>query len=166
MKHQRQIDYKWTTSLSYYINLMYSNIRYIYTSALAKINFRVMRLQLQKNTWTVKEYCSLFIGTGHSLWGITIMPLIKVYNNDSNTYGLKGHSTFKSVCNPKASWRATFGHHMRTASAEAFFLQDLRRRSMVPTARDPLWGFHKMHLVRNNLLRFLSRCGGPLGEAA
>jgi hypothetical protein len=36
------------TSLSYYINLMYSNIRYIYTFALVKINFRVMRLQLQE----------------------------------------------------------------------------------------------------------------------
>jgi hypothetical protein len=31
------------------------------------------------------------------------MPLIKVYNNDSNTYGLKGHSTFKSVRNSEAS---------------------------------------------------------------
>jgi hypothetical protein len=31
------------------------------------------------------------------------MPLIKVYNNDSNTCGLKGHSTFKSVCNSEAS---------------------------------------------------------------
>ena len=28
--------------------MMYSNIRYIYTSALAKNNFRVMRLQLQE----------------------------------------------------------------------------------------------------------------------
>ena len=27
---------------------MYSNVRYIYTSALAKNNFRVMRLQLQE----------------------------------------------------------------------------------------------------------------------
>jgi hypothetical protein len=56
---------------------------------------------------------------GHSLWGITIMPLIKVYNNDSNIYGLKGHSTFKSVCNSEASWRGTFGRYMRIASAEA-----------------------------------------------
>jgi hypothetical protein len=47
------------------------------------------------------------------------MPLIKVYNNDSNTYGLKGHSTFKSVCNSEASCTATFGHHVQTASAEA-----------------------------------------------
>jgi hypothetical protein len=31
------------------------------------------------------------------------MPLIKVYKNDSNIYGLKGHSTFKSVCNSEAS---------------------------------------------------------------
>jgi hypothetical protein len=25
------------------------------------------------------------------------MPLIKLYNNDSDPYGLKGHSIFKSV---------------------------------------------------------------------
>jgi hypothetical protein len=50
-----------------------------------------------RNAWTVKEYCSLFIGTGHSLWGITIMPFIKVYNNDSDPCRLKGHSIFKSV---------------------------------------------------------------------
>ena len=50
-----------------------------------------------RNAWTVKEYCSLFIGTGHSLWGITIMPLIKVYNINSDPYGLKGHSISKSV---------------------------------------------------------------------
>jgi hypothetical protein len=37
------------------------------------------------------------------------MPLIKVYNNDSNIYGLNGHSIFKSVCNSEASWRGTFG---------------------------------------------------------
>nr|ACR34905.1 unknown [Zea mays] len=47
------------------------------------------------------------------------MSLIKVYNNDSNIYGLNGHSIFKSVCNSESSWRGTFGHHMRTASAEA-----------------------------------------------
>jgi hypothetical protein len=47
------------------------------------------------------------------------MPLIKVYNNDSNTCGLKVHSTFKSVCNSEASRTATFGHHVQTASAEA-----------------------------------------------
>jgi hypothetical protein len=47
------------------------------------------------------------------------MPLIKVYNNDSNTYGLKGHFTFRSVCNSEASRTATFGHHVQTASAEA-----------------------------------------------
>jgi hypothetical protein len=47
------------------------------------------------------------------------MSLIKVYNNDSNTYGLKGHSTFKSVCNSEASRTTTFGHHVQTASAKA-----------------------------------------------
>jgi hypothetical protein len=47
------------------------------------------------------------------------MPLIKVYNNNSNIYRLNGHSIFKSVCNSEASWRGTFGQHMRTTSAEA-----------------------------------------------
>jgi hypothetical protein len=62
------------------------------------------------------------------------MPLIKVYNIDSDLYGLKGHSIFKSVCNIEASWRGTFGHLIQTASAESrFFLEDLRRRSIDPT---------------------------------
>jgi transposase InsO family protein len=62
------------------------------------------------------------------------MPLIKVYNIDSDLYGLKGHSIFKSVCNTEASLRGTFGHLIQTTSAESrFFLQDLRRRSIVPT---------------------------------
>jgi hypothetical protein len=30
------------------------------------------------------------------------MPLIKTYNIDSDLYGLKGHSIFKSVCNAEA----------------------------------------------------------------
>jgi hypothetical protein len=45
----------------------------------------------------------LFIGTGHSLRGITIMPFIEVYNIDSDLYELKGHSIFKSVSNTEAS---------------------------------------------------------------
>jgi hypothetical protein len=62
------------------------------------------------------------------------MPLIKVYNIDSDLYGLKGHSIFKSVCNVEASWRGTFGHLIQTASVESrFFLKDLRRRSIDPT---------------------------------
>jgi hypothetical protein len=69
------------------------------------------------------------------------MPLIKVYNNDSDPYGLKGHSIFKSV-RPSIFGYARIPklhewylrHHVRAASAEAvFFPQDLRRRSMVPT---------------------------------
>jgi hypothetical protein len=51
------------------------------------------------------------------------MPLIKAYNIDSDLYGLKGHSIFKSVCNTEASRRGTFGHLIQTASAEdRFFL--------------------------------------------
>jgi hypothetical protein len=61
------------------------------------------------------------------------MPLIKVYNNDSHTYGLKGHSTFKSVCNSEASWTATFGITCRQLQPKLFLPEDLRRRSMVPT---------------------------------
>jgi hypothetical protein len=83
------------------------------------IGFRMMQLRKTRKAWTVKEYCSLFIGTGHSLWEITIMPFTKVYNNDLNAYGLKGLSTFKSVRNSEASWRASFGHRTRTASTEA-----------------------------------------------
>jgi hypothetical protein len=54
------------------------------------------------------------------------MPLIKVYNNDSDPYGLKGHSIFKSVrpsifryaIIPKLhEWYLR--HHVRAASAEA-----------------------------------------------
>jgi len=87
-----------------------------------------------QNAWTVTEYCSLFIGTGRSLWGITSMPLMKVYNIDSDLYGLKGHSIFKSVCNNEASWRGTFGYLTQAASAGShFFLEDLRRRSIDPT---------------------------------
>jgi hypothetical protein len=69
------------------------------------------------------------------------MPLIKVYNIDSDPYGLKGHSIFKSVRSlifghaviPKLhEWYPR--HYVQAASAEAvFFPQDLRRRSMVPT---------------------------------
>jgi hypothetical protein len=31
------------------------------------------------------------------------MSLMRDYNSDSNIYGLKGHSTLKSVCNSEAS---------------------------------------------------------------
>ena len=120
--------------MSYYMNLRCLNtkIKYIYTFALTSNPSNA--LVITGILWTVREYCSLFIGTGHSLWEITIMPLIKDYNSDLSTYGLEGHSTFKSVCNTEASWVGTFGHLIRTASAEScFFLQDLRRRSIVPT---------------------------------
>jgi hypothetical protein len=49
------------------------------------------------------------------------MPLIKAYNIDSDLYGLKGHSIFKSVCNAEASRRGTFDHLIQTASAEDHF---------------------------------------------
>jgi hypothetical protein len=56
------------------------------------------------------------------------MPLIKVYNIDSDLYGLKGHSIFKSVrpfifgyaVIPKLhEW--CLRRHVRAASAEAVF---------------------------------------------
>jgi uncharacterized membrane protein YfhO len=64
------------------------------------------------------------------------MPLIKVYNNDSNIYGLNGHSIFKSVCNSEASWRGTFGHHMQTALAEVV--------SSCRTFGDEAWSQHNL----------------------
>jgi hypothetical protein len=54
------------------------------------------------------------------------MPLIKVYNNDSDSYGLKGHSIFKSVrpfifgyavITKLHEW--CLRHHVRAASDEA-----------------------------------------------
>jgi hypothetical protein len=53
------------------------------------------------------------------------MPLIKVYNNDSDPYGLKGHSIFKSV-RPFVFGYAVvlklrercLRHHVQAASAE------------------------------------------------
>jgi hypothetical protein len=124
---------------------MNTMFRYIYTFALTIIpewcvsNYR--------NAWTVKEYCSLFIGTGHSSWGITIIPLIKVYNNDSDLYGLKGHSIFKSV------WPFVFGyavvpklrerclrHHVQAVSAEAV--------SFCRTFGDEAWSQQLAYLMR------------------
>jgi hypothetical protein len=49
------------------------------------------------------------------------MPLIKTYNIDSDIYGLKGHSIFKSVCNAEALRRGTFGYLIQTASSEDRF---------------------------------------------
>ena len=54
------------------------------------------------------------------------MPLIKVYNIDSDPYGLKGHSIFKSirpysfgyVVVPELRERC-LRHHVQAASAEA-----------------------------------------------
>jgi hypothetical protein len=62
------------------------------------------------------------------------MPLIKVYNIDSDPHGLKGHSIFKSVRSlifghaviPKLHERY-LRHFVQATSAEAVsFLQDLR----------------------------------------
>jgi hypothetical protein len=91
------------------------------------------------------------------------MPLIKVYNIDSDLNGLKGHSIFKSVCNTEASWRGTFGHLIQTASAEGrFFLQDLRRRSIDPTDIYSVFIFNKethvpliKHKINITLILFL-----------
>jgi hypothetical protein len=49
------------------------------------------------------------------------MPLIKTYNIDSDIYGLKGHSIFKSVGNAEALRRGTFGYLIQTASSEDRF---------------------------------------------
>jgi hypothetical protein len=62
------------------------------------------------------------------------MPLIRVYNNDSNIYGLKGHSTFMSVCKFRSFMKRNLrSSHADSFSRSCFFLPDLRRRSIVPT---------------------------------
>jgi hypothetical protein len=70
------------------------------------------------------------------------MPLIKVYNNDSDPYGLKGHSIFKSVrpfvfgyaVVPKLRKRC-HRHHVQAASAEAV--------SFCRTFGDKAWSQHR-----------------------
>jgi hypothetical protein len=120
--------------MSYYMNLRCFNatIKYTYTFALTSDPSDALVI-----TGIHEQYggpVHLFIGTGHSLWGITIMPFIEVYNIDSDLYELKCHSIFKSVSHTEASWRRTFGHLIQTASAESrFFPEDLRRRSIDPT---------------------------------
>jgi hypothetical protein len=44
----------------------------------------------------------------------------KVYNIDSNSYGLKGHSIFKSFYNFEASWTAPFGITYRQLQPKLF----------------------------------------------
>jgi hypothetical protein len=61
------------------------------------------------------------------------MPLIKAYNIDSDLYGLKGHSIFKSVCNTEASRRGrpSATKHRPNSSpfrgARSFFVTSLIR---------------------------------------
>jgi hypothetical protein len=117
------------------------------------------------------------------------MPLIKVYNNDSDPYGLKGHSIFKSV-RPSIFGYAIIPkfhewylrHHVQAASAEAvFFPQDLRRRSMVPTValrgarsffvtslirEKSLLGFRKPKVRKTPSLISLSRNDTVFGRVA
>jgi hypothetical protein len=62
------------------------------------------------------------------------MPLIRDYNSDSNIYGLKGHSTFMSVCKFRSFTKRNLrSSHADSFSRSCFFLPDLRRRSIVPT---------------------------------
>jgi hypothetical protein len=101
-KHQRQINYKWTTSLSYFINLMYSNIRYIYTSALAKINSRMMRLQIQE--------CVNSKGILFTIYRHRTQP-VRNYN----------HAPHKSLQQRlKHLWTATFGITCRQLQPKLF----------------------------------------------
>jgi hypothetical protein len=74
---------------------MYSNIRYIYTSALTKNNSRMMRLQLQES---VNSKGILF-----TIYRQGTQPMSNYNHTEQDPYGLKGHSTFKSVCNSEAS---------------------------------------------------------------
>jgi hypothetical protein len=76
----------------------------------------------------LREQCKgtvhLFIGTGRSLCKITFMSLIRDYNGDSNTYGLKGHSTFMSVC----KFRSFMKRNLRSSHTNSF-----SRKLLLPT---------------------------------
>ena len=52
------------------------------------------------------------------------MPLIRDYNGDSNIYGLKGHSTFMSVC----KFRSFMKRNLRSSHTNSF-----SRKLLLPT---------------------------------
>ena len=52
------------------------------------------------------------------------MPLIRDYNGDSNIYGLKGHSTFMSVC----KFRSFMKRNLRSSHTNSF-----SRKPLLPT---------------------------------
>jgi hypothetical protein len=52
------------------------------------------------------------------------MPLIRDYNRDSNIYGLKGHSTFMSVC----KFRSFTKRNLRSSHTNSF-----SRKLLLPT---------------------------------
>jgi hypothetical protein len=52
------------------------------------------------------------------------MPLIRDYNGDSNIYGLKGHSTFMSVC----KFRSFMKRNLRSFHTNSF-----SRKQLLPT---------------------------------
>jgi hypothetical protein len=52
------------------------------------------------------------------------MPLIRNYNGDSNIYGLKGHSTFMSVC----KFRSFMKRNLRSSHTNSF-----SRKPLLPT---------------------------------
>jgi hypothetical protein len=52
------------------------------------------------------------------------MPLIRDYNGDSNIYGLKGHSTFMSVC----KFRSFMKRNLRSSHPNSF-----SRKPLLPT---------------------------------
>jgi hypothetical protein len=98
------------------------------------------------------------------------MPLIKVYNNESDPYGLKGHSIFKSVrpfifgyaIIPKLhEWYLR--HYVRAASAEAV---SFRR-----TFGDEAWSQHLGNGQRQNpteaigcYSKYHGACGRQVGS--
>jgi hypothetical protein len=86
------------------------------------------------------------------------MPLIKVYNIDSDLYGLKGHSIFKSVLPfifgyvviPKLhEW--CLQRHVRAASAEAV--------SFCRTFGDEAWS---QHVLKHDGLKYMNYKNGPI----
>jgi hypothetical protein len=87
-----------------------------------------------RNAWTVKEYYSLFIDMGHSLWGITIMPLHKRLQQRLKHLWTKRSFYFYVGLYFRSFMKGNLrSSHVDSFSRSCFFLQDLRRRSIVPT---------------------------------
>jgi hypothetical protein len=89
------------------------------------------------------------------MWAITIIPLIKVYNNDSNSYGLKVILSLSRFVIPKLHERHPSASR-KTASAEAV--------SSCRTFGDEAWSQQYGYIIFVCMISFDARLDTRLGR--